>query len=292
MKVHKATMSLLRKESEDAHGSPTNQILLGTLFGGSAHWSYLPPSQRVYFHAGEAGSIGFLRVRVLNSGHDESLGLGACDRFSAQTEPTLQFPIRKVGFSGFSVPQPMSSLQQFYPTRLSVSFTSSRRLLDIPTNFLTAVYINGALQVDPRKIARAYSQSWLCSSFESFFPAGPGGLGPFFIAGFDILVLVPDVMAIVEGAQDAAEGTESIGAAPWILAPGSCARKLSMQVSSERHEPVVCFAWFASFAYSGWVQSSSRSRTWPSVKIAAPLLSATTLEPQRIASEIPTPRLP
>lgn len=83
---------------------------------GSAHWSYLPPSQRVYFHAG--------------------------------------------------------------------------RLLDIPTNFLTAVYINGALQVDPRKIARAYSQSWLC---------------------FDILVLVPDVMAIVEGAQDAAESTESIG---------------------------------------------------------------------------------
>ena len=125
-----------------------------------------------------------------------------------------------------------------------------------------------------------------------FFPAGPGGLGPFFIAGFDILVLVPDVMAIVEGAQDAAEGTESIGPGPWILAPGSCARKLSMQVSSERHEPVVCFAWFASFAYSGWVQSSSRSRTWPSVKIAAPLLSATTLEPQRIASEIPTPRLP
>ena len=45
----------------------------------------------------------------------------------------------------------------------------------------------------------------------------------------------------------------------WALgsSPGSCARKFSMQVSSELHEPVVCFAWFVSFAYSGWVQSSS-----------------------------------
>ena len=41
---------------------------------------------------------------------------------------------------------------------------------------------------------------------------------------------------------------------PWgSLGPGSlCEKASSMQVSSELHEPVVCFAWFASFAYSGW----------------------------------------
>ncbi|CAE7547816.1 Kcnh5 [Symbiodinium necroappetens] len=79
----------------------------------------------------------------------------------------------------------------FHETKRGLQlFTTVFWLLDIPTNFLTAVYINGALQVDPYKIARAYSRSWLC---------------------FDILVLIPDVMAIVEGAQDAAEGTESIG---------------------------------------------------------------------------------
>ncbi|CAE7575413.1 KCNH6 [Symbiodinium sp. CCMP2456] len=146
---------------------------------GSAHWSYLPPSQRVYFHAGEVMLSEDAQPWILRP----------------SSKPRLVWDVLAlvvIVYDLVTVPLQVFQLDAaFHETKRGLQlFTTVFWLLDIPTNFLTAVYINGALQVDPYKIARAYSRSWLC---------------------FDILVLVPDVMAIVEGAQDAAEGTESIG---------------------------------------------------------------------------------
>ena len=84
-----------------------------------------------------------------------------------------------------------------------------------------------------------------------------------------MLVLIPDVMAIVEGAQDAAEGTESIGG-PWVLvlgvvresfrcrSPPSCANRSFASLGS-----------FPSHTQAGSsrpVMSSRLSESWSSVK--------------------------
>eukprot|EP00439_Symbiodinium_sp_Y106_P045782 s258_g5.t2 len=146
---------------------------------GSAHWSYLPPSHRVYFHAGEVMLSEDAKPWILRP----------------SSKPRLVWDVLAlfvIVHDLVTVPLQVFELDAaFHETKRGLQlFTTVFWLLDIPTNFLTAVYINGALQVDPWKIAQAYSRSWLC---------------------FDVLVLIPDVMAIVEGAQDAAEGTESIG---------------------------------------------------------------------------------
>ncbi|CAE7659296.1 KCNH6 [Symbiodinium pilosum] len=141
----------------------------------------MPASQRVYFHAGEAMLSEKARPWILRPSSKPRL------IWDILALVVIVYDLVSVPLQVFHLSSSLLDVQ-----RALQIFTTLFWLLDIPTNFLTAVYVNGALQLDYRSIARAYARSWLC---------------------FDILVLIPDIVTILEGDMDSdsAASTDSIG---------------------------------------------------------------------------------